>query len=120
MEVAFVSGDDACILVDDLEGEDDDRNLVAQLPLYDVSVPLPRSMTLVFSHLVQTGKPRERTADDENDAQDCDTKNEQPPRAERVLALLAHCRCMVPAPRVKHTRVIIPRCAKGRVTTKLT
>ena len=103
VEVILVSGDDARVLIDDLEGEDEDRDLVAQLPLYDVSVPLPRSMTLVFSHLVQTGQPHICTANGDHDEQDRKTENEQPPWAERVLALLAHCRCMIPA-RTKHTR----------------
>ena len=68
VEVILVSGDDARVLIDDLEGEDEDRDLVAQLPLYDVSVLPSRSLVLLLTHLVQTGQPQKCAADDDHDA----------------------------------------------------
>ena len=68
----FVARDDARVLVDDLEREDDDRDLVAQLPLYDVCVqPAPLLLLLIIlllTHLVQLGQPQECPAKDDYEA----------------------------------------------------
>ena len=104
VEVMFVSRDDTGVLVDDLEREDKDLDLVAEHLLHDMSAVLARPEMLGFEHLLHVIHAQIRANDDEHKNQDCDTENEQPIGAERVLALLAHLRRVIPAPETTRAR----------------
>ena len=104
VEVMFVSRDDTGVLVDDLEREDKDLDLVAEHLLHDVSAVLARPEMLGFEHLLHVIHAQIRANDDEHNDQDCDTEYEQPIGAERVLALLAHLRRVIPAPETTRAR----------------